>query len=271
MFAVRVALQMHRRLGRGRSFAIAIITFTALLLGLALLVDNHVTVTVLVIAGGPPPGVPNTLFTETAMNISPAPRPVASGGYDLVRILGGAVSPFICGKPGENVGPSAPFFFGAACAPAGVAVLMLFGRRHPAAITARRRPPIPPDRMRTMSMSKTVVLGGVGVMALSEGEQRRLDEIERALRSEDPRFAETITITRVRRHRKVLAVSVFVIGMVALVAGLVTTDASVWAGVAIIAIGVAAMITGVLLYLRPGGLHLPSLRRPVAARRRRSR
>ncbi len=97
-------------------------------------------------------------------------------------------------------------------------------------------------------------------MALSEGEQRRLDEIERALRSEDPRFADTITITRVRRHRKVLAVSVFVIGMIGLVAGLVTTDASLWAGVAVVAVGVVAMVAGALLYLRPGGLRLSALR-----------
>ena len=38
-------------------------------------------------------------------------------------------------------------------------------------------------------------------MALSEGEQRRLDEIERALTSDDPKFAATITIDQFRRHR----------------------------------------------------------------------
>ncbi len=104
-------------------------------------------------------------------------------------------------------------------------------------------------------------------MALSEGEQRRLDEIERALRSEDPGFADTITITRVRRHRKVLAATVFVVGMLALVAGLVTTDAALWAGIVIAAVGVAAMVAGALLYLRPGGLRLPASRRRSASRR----
>ena len=37
-------------------------------------------------------------------------------------------------------------------------------------------------------------------MPLSEGEQRRLDEIERALKTEDPKFAANITIDRLRRH-----------------------------------------------------------------------
>ncbi len=108
-------------------------------------------------------------------------------------------------------------------------------------------------------------------MALSEGEQRRLDEIERALRSEDPGFADTITITRVRRHRKVLAALVFVLGMLALVAGLVTTDASLWAGIVIVAAGVAAMLAGALLYLRPGGLRHTVSRRRSTPRGRRSR
>ncbi len=136
VFAVWVAPLMHRLLGLTRSFAVAMTTFTALLLGSALFVDNHVAVTVLVVACGAPLGVLNTLFTETAMNISPAPRPVASAGYNFVRFLGGAVSPFICGKLGENVGLSAPFFFGAACVLGGVGVLMIFGRRHLGAITA---------------------------------------------------------------------------------------------------------------------------------------
>ncbi len=88
-------------------------------------------------------------------------------------------------------------------------------------------------------------------MALSEGEQRRLDEIERALRSEDPGFADTITISRVRRHRAVLAAVVFVVGMLALVVGLVTTDAALWAGVVIAVLGLVAMAAGAVLYFRP--------------------
>lgn len=88
-------------------------------------------------------------------------------------------------------------------------------------------------------------------MPLSEGEQRRLDEIERALRSDDPNFAATITISRVKRHRAVVAALVFLVGMVGLIIGLVTTDASLWAGIVISVLGVAAMGAGAVLYFGP--------------------
>ncbi len=101
-------------------------------------------------------------------------------------------------------------------------------------------------------------------MALSEGEQRRLDEIERALATDDPRFAATITIEHIRRHRAIIAVGAFVIGMVAVVAGLVTTDAALWFGIAISLIGAALMAVGAVLYFRPHvrpQLRLRSIRR----------
>jgi predicted MFS family arabinose efflux permease len=79
---------------------------------------------------GIPLGVLNTLFTETAMNVAPVPRPVASAGYNFVRFLGGALSPWICGKLGENVSEAAPFWFGAICVAVGLGVLVLLGRRY---------------------------------------------------------------------------------------------------------------------------------------------
>ena len=68
------------------------------------------------------------------MNVSPVPRPVASAGYNFVRFLGGAVSPYICGKLGENVGLSAPYWFGAACVALALAVMLGFGSRYLKAI-----------------------------------------------------------------------------------------------------------------------------------------
>lgn len=87
-------------------------------------------------------------------------------------------------------------------------------------------------------------------MPLSEGEQRRLDEIERALMTEDPSFASNIAIDQFRRHHSLLAGIVFVIGMVGLVAGLVVTDAALWFGVVIALAGLGAMVAGVYMYTR---------------------
>lgn len=87
-------------------------------------------------------------------------------------------------------------------------------------------------------------------MALSDGEQRRLDEIARALALEDPTFAQRITHAGLRRPRLVVAVAVFVMGMVALVTGLVLTDASLWFGLTILGAGVTAMGAAVVVALR---------------------
>ena len=61
-------------------------------------------------------------------------------------------------------------------------------------------------------------------MPLSEHEQRLLDQIERALYAEDPKFASTVRGGRLRRpsrRRRVQGVVLFVLGVVALVLGLV--------------------------------------------------
>ena len=62
------------------------------------------------------------------MEVSDAPRPVASAGYNFVRWMGGALAPFIATKLGEDVGVAVPYAVGAACCLIGMAVLYL--RRH---------------------------------------------------------------------------------------------------------------------------------------------
>jgi Protein of unknown function (DUF3040) len=63
-----------------------------------------------------------------------------------------------------------------------------------------------------------------GVVPLSEHEQRMLDQIERALYTEDPKFAHAVRSTDPQVHyrrRIVKAVLGFVLGVCALMAGLV--------------------------------------------------
>jgi hypothetical protein len=64
-------------------------------------------------------------------------------------------------------------------------------------------------------------------LPLSEHEQRLLDEIERALYAEDPKFASTVRATDLKAHRKrrlTRAGVLFVVGLGVLVAGVVTTQ-----------------------------------------------
>lgn len=72
-------------------------------------------------------------------------------------------------------------------------------------------------------------------MPLSEHEQRLLDQIERALYAEDPKFASTVRATDLRTHarrRLRQAAVAFVLGLVLLLAGVISPVAP--AGVPVI-------------------------------------
>ncbi|GAA4854875.1 MULTISPECIES: DUF3040 domain-containing protein [Saccharopolyspora] len=61
-------------------------------------------------------------------------------------------------------------------------------------------------------------------MPLSEHEQRLLDQIERALYAEDPKFASTVRggrLQRPSRRRRLQGIAVFALGLVLLVVGVV--------------------------------------------------
>ena len=85
---------------------------------------------------------------------------------------------------------------------------------------------------------------GEGTVPLSEDEQRRLDEIERALYRDDPKFAAGQSIERFRRRRMVMAGAAVLLGMVLLVVGLVVTQAAVPVGVIISIAGFLCMVGG---------------------------
>ncbi|GAA3355993.1 MULTISPECIES: DUF3040 domain-containing protein [Saccharopolyspora] len=61
-------------------------------------------------------------------------------------------------------------------------------------------------------------------MPLSEHEQRLLDQIERALYAEDPKFVSTVRggrLHRPSRRRRLQGIAVFVLGLILLVLGVV--------------------------------------------------
>lgn len=80
-------------------------------------------------------------------------------------------------------------------------------------------------------------------MSLSESERRRLDEIEDALRQDDPEFVASIDAGRLPRVRAILFGLMFVAGAATLVGGLVTTHAFAITGSLIAIAGVAVMAT----------------------------
>jgi len=87
-------------------------------------------------------------------------------------------------------------------------------------------------------------------MPLSEHEQRLLDQIERALYAEDPKFVSTVRGGRLRkptRRRRLQGAVVFVVGLVLLVVGVAVRQ--LWLGDLPIlsVVGFLAMLVGAVL------------------------
>ncbi|MDD7940533.1 DUF3040 domain-containing protein [Actinomycetospora lutea] len=92
-------------------------------------------------------------------------------------------------------------------------------------------------------------------MPLSEHEQRLLEQIERALYDEDPKFASTVRggkLRRPSRRRRIQGVALFVIGVVALVLGVVLFSTST-AGIIVSVAGFLAMFGGAVLAITSFG------------------
>jgi len=77
---------------------------------------------------------------------------------------------------------------------------------------------------------------------LSKDEQDRLDEIERALSDDDPRFAASVDFDRLRRHHKLVGGAAFILGIVVLVLGAVATQAVLAVGVIVSVAGFVVMV-----------------------------
>ena len=94
-------------------------------------------------------------------------------------------------------------------------------------------------------------------MPLSKDEQRRFDEIERALREDDPRFAAGTGLDQLRRRRTSVAAGGFLLGPLLVFAGLVATQTQVAVGVIISVAGFPVMLAAagrlVVVTPRPRG------------------
>ena len=69
-------------------------------------------------------GINNTVYTEMALEVSGAPRPVASAGYNFVRWFAGVIAPYAAPKIAEFAGADTTFVISALSALIGVAILL---------------------------------------------------------------------------------------------------------------------------------------------------
>ncbi|MFJ9467026.1 MFS transporter [Streptomyces caniferus] len=121
VFSVLVAPRLQHRLG-----SLKVLGGSLLLLAADLLVlgyGDHTTAVVCTVLSGAFIGLNNTVFTELALGVSDAPRPVASAGYNFVRWFAAAAAPFLAPKIEEWTDGHLPFVVAAAAAVIGAGIV----------------------------------------------------------------------------------------------------------------------------------------------------
>ncbi|MBW8701058.1 Multidrug efflux protein YfmO [Streptomyces sp. MBT84] len=123
VFSVIVAPRLQKRLGSlkvlGGSLVLLAIDVAVLGYG------DHTTAVVCTILSGAFIGVNNTVFTELALGVSNAPRPVASAGYNFVRWFAAAAAPYLAPKIEEWTDLHVPFLVAALTAVMGAVVVLV--------------------------------------------------------------------------------------------------------------------------------------------------
>ncbi|MGV9581179.1 MFS transporter [Streptomyces sp. NPDC003509] len=121
VFSVLVAPRLQRRFGSLRVVGGSLVLLAADLVVLGY--GDHTTAVVCTVVSGAFIGMNNTVYTELALGVSDAPRPVASAGYNFVRWFAAAAAPYLAPRIEEWSDIHTPFVVAAAAALAGAAVV----------------------------------------------------------------------------------------------------------------------------------------------------
>ncbi|MFD8687064.1 MFS transporter [Streptomyces sp. NPDC059651] len=121
VFSVLVAPRLQKRFGSLKVVGASLVLLAADLVILGY--GNHTTAIVCTIVSGAFIGMNNTVYTELALGVSDAPRPVASAGYNFVRWFAAAAAPYLAPKIEEWSDIHIPFVVAAAAAVVGAVVI----------------------------------------------------------------------------------------------------------------------------------------------------
>lgn len=121
VFSVLVAPRLQKRFGSLKVVGASLVLLAADLVVLGY--GNHTTAIVCTIASGAFIGMNNTVYTELALGVSDAPRPVASAGYNFVRWFAAAAAPYLAPKIEEWSNIHIPFVVAAVAAVIGAVVV----------------------------------------------------------------------------------------------------------------------------------------------------
>ncbi|MFF4959349.1 MFS transporter [Streptomyces sp. NPDC001222] len=123
VFSVVVAPRMQERFGSLKVLGGSLVLLAADVAVLGY--GDHTTAVVCTVLSGAFIGVNNTVYTELALGVSDAPRPVASAGYNFVRWFAAAAAPYLAPKIEEWSDIHLPFVTAAAAALVGALVVLV--------------------------------------------------------------------------------------------------------------------------------------------------
>ncbi|MFD7338322.1 MFS transporter [Streptomyces violascens] len=121
VFSVLVAPRLQERFGSLKVLGGSLVLLAADLLVLGY--GNHTTAVAATVASGAFIGLNNTVYTELALGVSDAPRPVASAGYNFVRWFAAAAAPYFAPKIEEWSDIHVPFVVAAGAAVVGAVIV----------------------------------------------------------------------------------------------------------------------------------------------------
>ncbi|WP_329463203.1 MFS transporter [Streptomyces sp. NBC_01431] len=121
VFSVLVAPRLQERFGSLKVLGGSLVLLAADLIVLGY--GNHTTAVAATIASGAFIGLNNTVYTELALGVSDAPRPVASAGYNFVRWFAAAAAPYFAPKIEEWSDIHTPFVVAAVAAVVGAVIV----------------------------------------------------------------------------------------------------------------------------------------------------
>ncbi|QGV78717.1 MFS transporter [Streptomyces ficellus] len=122
VFSVLVAPRLQERFGSLRVLGASLLLLAADVVVLGY--GDHTTAVVCTVLSGAFIGVNNTVFTELALGVSDAPRPVASAGYNFVRWFAAAAAPWLAPRIEEWSDVHLPFVVAGASAAVGAGIVV---------------------------------------------------------------------------------------------------------------------------------------------------
>lgn len=123
VFSVLVAPRLQERFGSLKVLGVSLVLLAVDLLVLGY--GDHTAAVVGTVVSGALIGVNNTVYTELALGVSDAPRPVASAGYNFVRWFAAAAAPYLAPKIEEWSDVRTPFVVAATAAVGGAVVVLV--------------------------------------------------------------------------------------------------------------------------------------------------